>query len=218
LFKPRAGKKFVTLQAQHLPVTLLAFYAGDAELLSSIRDGLDPAKVMAKRTGLEPEACAILLRQILEGSGNALLERRLKAAKIRLKGKTHFELKDSFAAQIMGFSTMKDRIGKALESEGCLKDRLQRRLKIPEDKRWRTHSVLIGSSNGSILSLYFEVFARAAESTGTDFLLGHESEFVFETDQNSNDFQEACREILSRKLIDPQPVWKITAGPKWNKA
>jgi hypothetical protein len=218
LFKPRPDKKFVSLQAQHLPVTLLGFYSQDTELQAAIRDNISPAQVMAQRTGFEPEACEILMRQIIEGSGNALLEKRLKAAKIRLKGKTHFAAKDLFAAQIMGFSNMKDRITKALESEGFLRDRLKRKLQVPQDKRWRSHSVLIGSSNGSMLSFYFDLFSRAADATGANFLIGHESELVWEVDQNSNDFADACKEIISRNLIEPKPVWKISSGLKWEKA
>lgn len=217
LFKPRAGSKFVTIHAPFLAEILLAFYSQDSDLLGNLVHGFSPQHVMAERTGFEREACVLLMRQIIEGSGNALLERRLKAAKLRIKGKTHFQAKDTFAAQIMGFSTMRDRIQKALESEGCLRDRLQRRFKVPEDKRWRSHAILIGSSHGSLLSFYFDLFVRAAKATGAKFLIGHENEFVFETGENNTQFEEACRELASRNLIQPQPVWKISSGPKWEK-
>lgn len=214
LFKPRNGKKFVVLQAKFLQMALIAFYCQDKELLDFIVQGGNPVDLMASRTGLPAISCMALMRQLTEGSGNALLHMRLKNYGVRFAPNGHFKMRDKFAEHVHGFNQFISNIGASLKAEGIMRDRLGRRLKVLDDKLWRAHAILVGSSNGSILSLYLDLFCRVAEKTDAKLLLVCENEFVFETEKD--DFVQACQAIAQRDIIDPKPRWKISVTDKWS--
>jgi hypothetical protein len=215
IFTPRKGFKFVALTANFLHEMLLSFYCQDAEMAQCIRDRLDPAVLMSKRTEFETAVCKVLMRQVVEGSGNAILAGRLAKVGFRVNKRQHYAASDLFKSKIVGYSQMLAGVNNALVSEGVLKDRMSRRIKVPEDKRYRTHAILLNSSCGSILSLYLDIFARLASQTDAHLVLNHGSEFIFETPEDSVDFEVACRDVFARAIISPQPVWSVSSGSVW---
>jgi hypothetical protein len=215
IFTPRKGFKFVALTANFLHEMLLSFYCQDAEMAQCIRDRLDPAVLMSKRTEFETAVCKVLMRQVVEGSGNAILAGRLAKVGFRVNKRQHYAASDLFKSKIAGYSQMLAGVNNALVSEGVLKDRMSRRIKVPEDKRYRTHAILLNSSYGSILSLYLDIFARLASQTEAHLVLNHGSEFIFETPEDSVDFEVACRDVFARAIISPQPVWSVSSGSVW---
>lgn len=219
IFAPRKNHKFVVLTAHHLMIQLLAFYCRDEELLHDLQNGGDPSILMAARINdkkFTPEACKVLWRKFIEGSGMGILLERLKAAGFRVAKREHFPACDLFKSKIANYDQMIGGVANSLQSEGFLRDRMNRRIQVPEDKRYRSEAILFNMSYGSILSVYLDVFCRVAKQTDAHLILVHGTEFLFETAKESLKFEVACREVFQRTLVTPQPVWTLETGFVWS--
>lgn len=210
MFVPRKGFKFVTITACDLPLMLLAHYCKDAELLEHLtrNQGLT---LLANRSGFPETACAILLRQVLEGSGMELLERRMRGAKVKgiADKKKLYRWRDVFEASLGQFCNFKANLSGALKAEGAIRDRGGRLLRIEEKKLWRAHAMLLQSSNGGILTRYLDAFCRLAGATGAQLVLAHEAEFIFETPIANKAFVEAAFALSQKELTIPKPIWAV---------
>jgi hypothetical protein len=223
LFTPRVGHKFVVLRAYDLPLTLFGFYCNDVELMAAVRDHAtrpnDDSLIdyVAGRVGKEATITSLLWRNVFEGSGVARLEQRCKAAKIKGMGdkKVIYRWIDDFAKSFPGFALMKENLAASLKAEGCVRDRFQRVLAVDEKSRYRSHSILIQSSNGSILSYYLDLFCRLAAQTDAHLLIAHEKEFVFEVPFDNTKFAAAAFDLTQQRLINPHPAWAVMEGSEW---
>lgn len=218
LFVPRDGKEFVVFNPQHPFQTVLAYYCQDNEMKDWIRQGNDPAVLMHTRSELALDACKIIGRTVIEGSGKFLLGERLSRAKVRgAGGKGHLGMYDRYLASITGYNAFTQKLQQNLNSpESVVRDRFRRRLRINQDKRWRAEAILLKSSVGSLLSYYLDIFCRAAEATNAALVFAHDGEYVFEVDRGSKEFWELCRELCSRKLpIEPTFTWHVNQIPNW---
>ena len=216
LFAPRKGFEFVVLRAVDLPAFLIFYYCRNERLMEAVKNKTLLKTLCELAEEENPEVISVLLRQQLEGSGIATLEQRMGYIKAKFKGKqTLYKVCDKFTAAIAGFKGLKDRLANALTENGFIKDRLGRVLKIDKDKFYRAHSILINSTNGSLISYYLDLFTRLGQATGAHLLLAHEKEMVFEVPVGDTRFQDAARVAAVTKFIEPVPVWEIAQGPVW---
>lgn len=225
LFIPKLNHHFVTLSAYELPLTLFAYYTQDADLMTAIRvmatKNQSALGYLAERTDLEQSTASLVLRKVLEGSGMEILGIRLKRAKAKglSDKKALYAMNDKFTNAFPGFRQFTDALTAGMKTNGCLNDRMGRVLKLPEDKMYRAHSALIGSSVGSILSYYLDIFCRAAKTTNAQLVLAHEKEFVFEVPNGDAAFMNVVSEIFQYRAVEPHPVWQATVQTtKWHKA
>lgn len=217
LFQPREGFEFLMIRPVDLQMQLVAFYCKDAKLADAIQNGTDVGTFMAERTKLAPAACAAIRQGLVEGSGAARLEMLLKRAGVRLKLRQHFDMRDAFYDAIEGWRSMQALLKRAVASNGCLKDRCGRVLKIAPDKDWRAMAMLLHSSTGSIVSAYLDIFCRAAAETGAHLVFAHETEMLFEVPKGSFDFWQAVCELCEHdRGIQPRPVWKANQKATWS--
>jgi hypothetical protein len=216
LFKPREGCEFLMIKPFDLQMQLVAFYCKDTKLADDLRNGKDFSAIMAERTKLAPAACAAIRQGLIEGSGAARLEMLLKRAGVRLKPRQHFDMRDAVYDAIEGWRSMQALIKKAVVSNGQLKDRCGRVLKIAPDKDWRALAMLLQSSTGSILAAYLDLFHRAAVETGAHLLFAHETEILFEVPKGSADLWQALCELCARDCgISPRPSWNVRQRESW---
>jgi hypothetical protein len=216
LFQPRPGHVFCVVQVKELFYSLLAYYCQDQELLAAVPQGNFLA-LLATRTGHSPELCRAVLQQLIEGHGMELLARRIKLAGIKGVGdkKSLYRIVDKVKAWLGKYGAMEQNLKAQLQS-APVNDRLGRRLRIPPEKHWRAVATLLGSSHGSILSFYLDLFCRVAEPLGAQLLLVHENEMVFEAPTDKADgFVQAVQALQAQPLVEPVPFFTVKAAPKW---
>jgi hypothetical protein len=216
LFVPRNGFKFVHVRAVDLQTLLLGFYTQNVELMTAVRTG-QALPWIAQKHKLDEKVASLVLRQQLEGSGAERLRHRLTAAEVKGFSNKNavYPLQDKFVKEMSGLAATKDRLLASLKDGGTVTDRLGRVLRIEEKSQYRALAVLIQSSYGSMLSMYLDLFCRAAKETGAFLVLAHEKEFLFEVPAANNTFAQAATEISRQRIIDPTPVWRIYEHDKW---
>jgi hypothetical protein len=216
LFRPRSNCNFITIKACDLCEALLAYYCQDQEFLNDVRKNISACAIMQVRTGLEELPCKILWSHLTSGMGNAILELKLKAAGVPVAGNKHLSMKDTFQKNIKNLQDMRNNVNKSLESEGLIHDILGRVIRVPIDKRYRTHSILLTYSFGSYLNYYMDLLCKLADKCNTKFLMVHKDEFLFESPKDS-DFSLLVRHLLGRELNSNLPFisWKVHTGSSW---
>jgi hypothetical protein len=215
-FRPRDGHVFCVVEARDLYHTLLAWYCRDQELLAAIPQGKFLA-VLAQRTSFTERLCHYLVRQITEGHGAELLERRLRLEGIRYGGdkKALYGYGDHLKKHLGKHAEMVENLN-AMLTNGCVPDRVGRRLRIDEKRRWRAVAMLLQSSFGGVLTFYLDLLCRAGAGLSAQLLLAHENEFVFEMPQDkAQDFVQAVGEIARRQALEPAPHFVVHVGPTW---
>jgi hypothetical protein len=218
MFAPRKGFDFVTIKAIELPVLLLAFYCQNQQLQDAAR-ARKVIPVLADAMGFKKDdfdTLSILLRQQIEGSGIAVLEQRMGYIQAKFKGKkTLYSVVDKFVAAFAGLKELRERLVQALDSNGSIKDRQGRVLRVDKNKYYRAHSILVSSSYGSLISYYLDMFCRLAGMRDAYLVLAHDKEFVFETPAGDDKFAKAAKLLAESRLVDPTPVWEIAQGQVW---
>lgn len=215
LFQPRVGCKFVTLRCVELMPSLLAYYSKDLTLSTALLEGRTASSVVAERTGYMPNVAAVLLRTALEGSGNARLAQRLQAEAVPLSNKQHLRMKDKFYEAFPMSKSFQAAVNSALESEGFIRDIVKRKIRVPEDKRYRSHAILLASSAGGYMMRYIVWLSRLAATCEATMLLAHRDELLFEVSETS-DFITCARDLLQREDLGvPRFRWAIAEGDKW---
>jgi hypothetical protein len=213
VFIPRDGYELTTLKAMDLNSQLLAYYTQNAVMEDVVGCGGDAiCDYLAKVAGTTSEAASLLLRKIIEGSGFKVLERRLKLAGARV-GEV-YSLGNTFENVLPGYQAMLVNLSRSLRSDNRMRDRCGRFLRVPDNKQYRKHAILISSSFGSLCSMFLDIFVRIADTTGAHLVMAHQDEFVFEVPEGSMDFESGVRAMLERTVIEPQPNWLMQRSAK----
>lgn len=210
LFQARPGKVFRVIRVCDLAAHLLSFYCTNKDFQNLIGSGGQAfCEELKAINNLSVEINSLCLRKIIEGSGFALLGNRLNAAGITVAGKRQQQnLQNAFEAAFTGYAALNQRLGEQLNSnQGLIIDRTQRQIVVPEDKRWRALAMLLNSSMGSIISMYFDYFNKLAEKTGANLVFAHEKEFLFEIPVKDSVFDSAIGAFLQRPMVEPHPKW-----------
>lgn len=217
MFIPRPGHRFVVCAAQNLKEQLLSYYCQDRDLAARMSTEVTIQDVLAERTKLDPAACELTVKMLVEGSGMGLLASRLKRAGVRFSqgDKGHYKFADTIRAALPGWKGFNLAMDERRKHNEPLTDVLGRRMRIPDDKSWRQHAILINSSYGSVLSYYLDIFSRLSHALGAHLVLAHHNEFVFEVERDNPKFYDACLEISQRDLLPIRPIWWLTESDKW---
>jgi len=220
LFVPRDKHSFLAIKAVDLPVFLLAFYCKNQDLSLVLRSSNGKCSStmflehMSSRLSLDNNIISFLWRQQLEGSGVALLERRINSLEnqTKMNKKSLFILTDKFQGAIAGYSEMCKDLQDKLSKDGFMQDRLGRVIRPEQRQHYKAHTLLINSSWGSVTSYYLNLFTQAAYENHAHLLLAHKDEFIFEVPDNNQEFYNAILQITGRKNFDPLPLWSVKAN------
>lgn len=210
---PRKGMKFISIKAQDLLTQLLAFYCQDEAALNDVGKSPDYlCTVYAARAEVSKELASLLIRRVVEGSGQKLFENRAVAAKVPFVKSRLKSMYSAFEASIPGFLDMRARIQQSCESQGFVRDRANRMIQIPADKYWRAHAILLASSYGNILSTYFDPLCKVMKATGAHLVFAHRHEFLFECEEANQVSAQAAAKLLGTELVTPVPKWMMKLG------
>jgi len=212
-FIPRPCHSFVTLKAKDLTTQLLAYYTRN-EALEAAR-GKDANAICEYVAGLVKGSApvgSLLLRKIFEGSGIKLLEQRFKILAIRCADS--YKLVNTFESNLTGFGDMMSNLRKSLVNGQSITDACGREIRVPKEKDWRRHAILVRSSFGSICAKYLDLFCRLADQCGARLVMVNRDEFLFEA-QDVTPFKNGVVALLERKLVEPHPEWVMESymGP-----
>jgi hypothetical protein len=212
-FIPREGHKFIAIKAQDLPAQLLAWYCQDQKILEAVGEGGElTCQAYSNRNALGIPANSLLLRRILEGSGYAVLERRMKIAGIQGANKNaNYAIHNEFEASLVGYSSTLQNLNNAAK-DGAIKDRCGREIIIPENKHYRSHAILINSSMGNIFSTYMDALCRCMNKTEGHLVMAHERELLFEVNENNDLAAVLAAKVLKSPLADPIPKFILREG------
>lgn len=213
LFLPRRGHMFILVQAHDIPTLVLGAYLDDPRLVFSAQTGGVLADLQS-RAKLPEGAVPCLLRKTLEGSGMALLDRRLEAHGVTTKQKQSFSLLDVFNNNILHgkLQAVENGMKEAMDKRGFVLDALGRRFALPQDSRYRTFATILGSSVGAIYSTALDALCRLAAKTEAQLVLVHEKEFVFEVPVGSTKFMEEAQVLLQQPLVPGMPWGRFIVG------
>lgn len=218
LFRPRAGHVLYTVRVTDLPVQLLAFYCEDARVAESIgQGGASVCAAYNSYNGFGVLTNSLLLQKVVEGSGYAILERRLKLADIKVKGKYNGKtLHNQFEGMTPGYQKLFSTLQQALQTNGFLSDRVSAKVRVPQDKWYRALALLLSSSVGNIRSVYFDAMCQVLKKNGAHLVFAQGPEWVFEAPEKNDTIPQLVQAVAAQTLTLPVPKFLLnTCRERW---
>jgi len=222
LIRPRHGYRLLAIQGVDIPMLLLAYYSQDKAFqhILGTKGGKALGEYLAEKAGLHPVEVSLFLNQLIDGYGNARLLKRLEKHG-RHVGKAELEgLKVKLVALFPAINDFKRRLLASLAAnDNVCHDIVRSRIIIPADRHYRSHSMLMNSGYGNILSIYLCRFLQIAQKCDSRLVFARDNEFLFEIPKDGGGFLGALEGLFDEKMVPIFPAWKIweqnASAPSW---